>query len=102
MYRTLLATLDGSEFSEQALPVAASIVRRTGGVLQIVQAHSPITKLSRESDFVVDMTLDDEIRRVETDYLGLKQAKPGSVFGRSAAIGGGHIFSVQLVGRAVA
>jgi hypothetical protein len=34
--------------------------------------------------------------------LDLNQAKPGSVFGWSAAICDGRIFSVQLAGRAAA
>jgi nucleotide-binding universal stress UspA family protein len=77
MYRSILVPLDGSEFSEQALPIAANIGKRSGSKLHIVRAHSPIAALSRESDFVVDMELDEKTRLVETLYLAgvAKQVK---------------------------
>ena len=48
MYESILVPLDGSEFSEQALPIAANIARRAGASFQVVRAHSPIAMLSRE------------------------------------------------------
>ena len=41
MYRTLLVPLDGSRFSEHALPLAASIARRAGAALYLVHVHPP-------------------------------------------------------------
>ena len=41
MYRALLVPLDGSRFSEHALPLAAGIARRAGAALQLVRVHPP-------------------------------------------------------------
>jgi nucleotide-binding universal stress UspA family protein len=40
MYRTILVPLDGSSFSERALPVATEFARTTGGKLVLVRAAS--------------------------------------------------------------
>ena len=39
MYRSLLVPLDGSQFAEQALPLALSIANRSGATLEVVQVH---------------------------------------------------------------
>jgi hypothetical protein len=39
--------------------------------------------------------------KIQRSTLALKQANPVSIFGRSAAIFSGRIFSVQLASRAV-
>jgi nucleotide-binding universal stress UspA family protein len=41
MYRAILVPLDGSAFSEQALPVALSIARRAGATVHLAQVHVP-------------------------------------------------------------
>jgi nucleotide-binding universal stress UspA family protein len=41
MIRSILVPLDGSEFSEQALPTAGAIARREGAVLRLVSVHVP-------------------------------------------------------------
>jgi nucleotide-binding universal stress UspA family protein len=69
MYRTILVPLDGSEFAEHALSVAASIACQAHANLQLVRAHSPVTTLSWGDDFIVDTSMDDRIRGVETAYL---------------------------------
>ncbi len=69
MYRSLMVPLDGSPFAEHALPFAASIARRTGAALQIVQAHVPVASLYSGSELVADLTLDSTIRENETAYL---------------------------------
>ena len=43
MFRTILVPLDGSEFSEQALPVAMAIARRTGASVFLTQVSLPTT-----------------------------------------------------------
>lgn len=42
MYRSLLVPLDGSLPSEQSLPYAASLARRSGAALQLVYVHTPL------------------------------------------------------------
>jgi nucleotide-binding universal stress UspA family protein len=42
MYRCILAPLDGSLPSEQALPYAAALARRSGATLQLAYVHAPL------------------------------------------------------------
>lgn len=42
MHDTLLVPLDGSTFSEHALPMAAAIARRSGASLRLVLVHTPL------------------------------------------------------------
>ena len=41
-YRSILVPLDGSESSEQALPMATSLVHRHGAALNIVRVYVPV------------------------------------------------------------
>jgi nucleotide-binding universal stress UspA family protein len=43
MYRSILVPLDGSPLSEQALPVAGDIARRSGATLRLMHVHMPAT-----------------------------------------------------------
>ena len=42
MATSILVPIDGSPFSEQALPTAVAIARRTGARLQLVRVHEPV------------------------------------------------------------
>ena len=42
MYRSILVPLDGSSPSEQSLPYAAALARRSGAPLQLVYVHTPL------------------------------------------------------------
>lgn len=42
MYRSILVPLDGSLPSEQALPYAAALARRSGATLQLAYVHTPL------------------------------------------------------------
>ena len=42
MYRSILLPLDGSLTSEQALPYAAALARRSGATLQLAYVHMPL------------------------------------------------------------
>jgi nucleotide-binding universal stress UspA family protein len=42
MYRSILVSLDGSSFSEQALPLALSLARRTGAALHLAHVLTPV------------------------------------------------------------
>jgi len=48
MYRSLLVPLDGSAFSEQALPFALSIARRAGAAVNLVGVCVPYTFMSAD------------------------------------------------------
>ena len=41
MYRSVLLPLDGSPYGEQALKIAVSLVKRSGGRLELVHVHQP-------------------------------------------------------------
>jgi nucleotide-binding universal stress UspA family protein len=69
MYSSLLVPLDGSAFAEHALPFAASIARRAGASLQVVQAHVPVASFYIGSELAADFTLDATIRENEVAYL---------------------------------
>src|SRR6516225_9715787 len=42
MYRSILVPLDGSLASEQSLPYAAVLARRSGAALQLAYVHTPL------------------------------------------------------------
>lgn len=41
MYRAVMLPLDGSQFSEQALPLASTLAQRCGAQLKVVHVHEP-------------------------------------------------------------
>ena len=41
MFKSILVPLDGSPFSEHALPLASEIARRAGANLRLVHVHTP-------------------------------------------------------------
>lgn len=41
MYRTIMVSLDGSTFAEQALPLALALARQTGATLHLVHVREP-------------------------------------------------------------
>jgi len=43
MLRSILVPLDGSDFAEHALPIAASLARQAGATLRLARVHVPIT-----------------------------------------------------------
>lgn len=72
MYRTILVPLDGSTFSEQALPLAVGIARSAGAALRLVHVHNPVVT----PDFAEGMaasaafpSLDEAARVHERAYL---------------------------------
>jgi nucleotide-binding universal stress UspA family protein len=69
MYKTIMVTLDGSEFAEQALPAAVRIACASGAKLEVVRAHSPVAALSPDNDFAAETSIDATIRETETAYL---------------------------------
>jgi nucleotide-binding universal stress UspA family protein len=69
VYRSLLVPLDGSEFAEHALPLAASVARRAGAGLRLVRVHVSLASPYSGSELAADVTLDATIRENESAYL---------------------------------
>jgi nucleotide-binding universal stress UspA family protein len=66
----ILVPLDGSEIAEQALPVAASMARRTGAPLHLVSVHEPVPLVGMPPGYpVVALDLEHEIHANLTAYL---------------------------------
>jgi nucleotide-binding universal stress UspA family protein len=69
MYRSLLVPLDGSEFAEQALPVASSLARRSGAVLHVARVYLPVAGVHGEHAMPYDEALDRELMKRAHSYL---------------------------------
>src|SRR4051812_43964443 len=68
MIRTILVPLDGSEFGEHALPIAASLARKAGAVLHLVHVHQPARPVTAVGLVLVD-TFDLHLQQDEQAYL---------------------------------
>jgi nucleotide-binding universal stress UspA family protein len=66
---SILLPLDGSAFSEHALPAALELARRLGARLHLVQVHEPPATLAAEPDAGVDTELGTSLRAREEEYL---------------------------------
>lgn len=66
MFHKILAPLDGSAFSEQALPLALTIAARTSAALHFVVVHEqlPIDTFAQDGSY-----LDVQLRRWQGEYL---------------------------------
>ena len=70
VFGTILVPLDGSATAEAALPVAATIARRSGAALHLVSVHVPVpTLLDITEEPVMDGALEEELREQQTAYL---------------------------------
>lgn len=69
MYQALLVPLDGSPFSEQALPAACDIARRAGAIVHLVHIHAPYRPIYVEGLPVIDESLHSLRREHERTYL---------------------------------
>jgi nucleotide-binding universal stress UspA family protein len=64
MIRSILVPLDGSPFSEHALPLALSIARRSGAILHLLRVQQPPSSIYSEPPlFVEDDTLGERYER---------------------------------------
>jgi len=61
MYRTILVPVDGSTFSEAALPLALSLARRAGAILHLVHVMSPMGASYSEASGYPDSTLESTL-----------------------------------------
>jgi len=69
MYQSILVPLDGSTFGEHALPLAASIARRTEARLTVAHVHEPAATLYGEGAIVLSGDLDAHARQEKRAYL---------------------------------
>lgn len=69
MYRTILVPLDGSLWSEQALPVATTIARHAQAVVHLVHVHIPLLVVIPSAVSVFDTSADQQQREQEQSYL---------------------------------
>lgn len=67
MYTSLLVPLDGSPQSEQAVPIAVALARRSAAVVELVHVHPALALLSGAP--VLDPRLDLDARREMRDRL---------------------------------
>src|SRR5687767_7062504 len=66
----IMVPLDGSLFSEQALPCAYEVVRRTGARLHLVKVHvSPGEARLGDATFISGEQLEEEGRAADREYL---------------------------------
>ncbi len=70
MSKSILVPLDGSTFSEHALPAALGIARASGARVHLVQVHEvPFMPLAPEAVVPWDAAWDDTLRAQEHEYL---------------------------------
>src|SRR5689334_15520027 len=69
MYRSLLVPLDGSSFSEHALPLAAHIARRCDARLSLVNVFAPLGSIFVEGYLFPDDEVDRYLRQRQVEYL---------------------------------
>lgn len=94
----ILVPLDGSPLAERAIPIALDLARRTGGSIRFVRVHIPAVPLVAVGDFsgaFYDPSWDEELRRVEREYLE-------SIVARSRELVPGYLSSLLLEGGQVA
>jgi len=68
MIRNILVPLDGSEFGEHALPIAASLARRAGAILHLAHVHQPSPPVTAVGLEFVDL-FDLHLQQDEQAYL---------------------------------
>ena len=69
-FPTVLVPLDGSGLAEQALAVAAAIVRRTGAMLHLATVQVPMAVLAPgPEELAVDVGVPRELREQVQAYL---------------------------------
>jgi nucleotide-binding universal stress UspA family protein len=67
MFRSLLVPLDGSPFSEHALPFALGIAKRADAAVQLIHVHVPLVYVTGIS--ALDSGADERVKEREWVYL---------------------------------
>lgn len=68
MIRSILVPLDGSDFGEHALPMAATLARRAGATLHLAHVHQLVMPVTPEGAAILD-TADLHVRLDEQAYI---------------------------------
>src|SRR4051812_43148059 len=81
MLRSILVPLDGSDFAEHALPMAAALARRSGATLLLARVHSGIIAEATMAGVIIADPDGTRERKEELAYLDglarrLKEAGP--------------------------
>jgi nucleotide-binding universal stress UspA family protein len=82
--RSILVPLDGSEFTEHALPTALTLARRPGASLHLVRVYVPLAGVYGEHALPYDEALDRELMKRAQDYLDGVVARLSTVAGVQA------------------
>jgi len=61
MYRKILVPLDGSLFGESALPLAVSLARRAGAVIELIEIMPPLGAIYSDAPLSVDSELEQQL-----------------------------------------
>lgn len=70
IYSDIVIPVDGSSFSERAIPYAAAIARRSSGRLRVVLVHTPLSLYAADMPGTpVSQQWEDEHRQAEASYL---------------------------------
>ena len=71
MYKRILLTLDGSEMSEQALPVAINHAKKFQSVLYLLRVVNPLIKSYRTGMATISAIekAEEQLRGIAEDYL---------------------------------
>ena len=84
MIRTIMVPLDGSEFAEQALPIAEALAASLGAALRLVTVHDPkLAWLDPAEAAAAMVDLGDSLREEEESYL---QRKTGELAARGRQV----------------
>jgi nucleotide-binding universal stress UspA family protein len=77
MYKRILLTLDGSEMSEQALPVAINHAKKFQSVLYLLRVVNPLIKSYRTGMATISAIekAEEQLRGIAEDYLAGIAAK---------------------------
>jgi nucleotide-binding universal stress UspA family protein len=76
LFRAVLVPLDGSQFAEQALPLAAEVARRSSAILQLARVHVPIMTYGAGLEVAaLDPSLDRQVQEGEEAYLKALQKR---------------------------
>lgn len=96
MAAPILVPLDGSAFGEQALPIAASLARRTGSELHIVRVHVLTVPVAYpEATVYFSAELEDRLRQSEREYLESVASRFPDVPTRTALLEGSIVNALE-------
>ncbi len=93
MFKSILVPVDGSAASEQALPAARAVARRTGGKVELLLVHqASLPVLQYQNVPVPDADLDRDVRVSRVEYLrSLAGALEGQIDVRATVLDGDDV-----------